>query len=427
MKNTLLYNKAKQFIPGGVNSPVRSFSGTDLSPIFVNKAKGAYVFDEDGNKYLDYVNSWGSMILGHARDNLIEKVYKSLHEGFSFGFSTEKEVQLAEEITNIIPNVDMARLVNSGTEATMTAIRLARGVTGKNKIIKFIGCYHGHVDSLLVEAGSGVSEMNKPTSSGICTRTLDNTLLVEYNDIISLQNIFKKYSDDIAGVIVEPIAANMNCVLPKDGFLQSMRSLCDEYNSMLIFDEVITGFRIDYQGAQKYFDVRADIVTLGKIIGGGMPIGAICGSKYVMEHLAPMGDVYQAGTLSGNPIAVTAGLETLDYLKQQNVYSNIKNTTSTLVHGIRERSNGLPVLVQSAPGIMGILFTEQECVSNYSEVKKCDEERFRWFYSKMINEKILLAPSRFEIGFISICHGETEVVKTLDAFEKVFDMWRKNV
>jgi glutamate-1-semialdehyde 2,1-aminomutase len=420
-QSELLFKKAQHFIPGGVNSPVRAFNGVGGAPIFFKKAHGAYVVDEDNREYIDYVGSWGPMITGHAHPYILEKVKKALENGLSFGAPTAIEIELAEKIREIMPSIELVRMVNSGTEATMSAIRLARGFTKRNKILKFAGCYHGHSDSLLVSAGSGVLTLGIPSSAGVPESFVQHTLVAEFNDFDSVEKLFEKFGDDIACVILEPVAGNMNCVLPRPNFLKNLREICDRYQSVLIIDEVMTGFRVARGGAQEFFDVKADITTLGKIIGGGMPVGAFGGRREIMECIAPLGSVYQAGTLSGNPIAMAAGLASLELISDENFYHELNLKTKKLMQGFEERMKAakIPFLTNSICGMFGLFFTDQEKVETFSDVKKCNVEQFKKFFHAMLKEGIYFAPSAFEAGFISSAHGDKEIEMTLRAVEIV--------
>lgn len=418
-----LFSRAQKMIPGGVNSPVRAFRGVGGDPIFIAKAKGAYVYDIQHKAYIDYVGSWGPMILGHAHPEVISAVQKACENGLSFGAPTEMEVNLAELIGEIMPSIEMIRMVNSGTEATMSAIRLARGFTGKNKIIKFNGCYHGHNDSLLVKAGSGLLTLGIPDSAGVPKSFAEHTLIAEFNDVSSVEELFEKNKDDIAGVIIEPVAGNMNCVLPNPEFLKFLREICDKYNSVLIFDEVMTGFRVSLGGAQEKYNIKPDITTLGKIIGGGMPVGAFGGRKDIMEKIAPLGPVYQAGTLSGNPIAMTAGYTTLKLLQQNpSFYALLESQTEKLLSGMLScaRQHNIDLFTQHCGSLFGLFFTDQTKIENYENVKKCRVDSFKKFFHAMLIEGIYFAPSAFEAGFLSIQHTDPEIHKTLDAADKVF-------
>ncbi len=418
-----IYETAKEYIPGGVNSPVRAFNGVGGTPVFFKKAHGAYLTSIDDKKYIDYVGSWGPMILGHAYPKVVEAVQKKVADGLSFGAPTEIEVEVAKLICQNIPNVDKIRMVNSGTEATMSAIRLARGYSGKNKIVKFEGCYHGHGDSLLVKAGSGALTLGVPSSPGVPKELTQHTLTATFNDLNDVKEIFANFGDDIACIILEPVACNMNCILPEPGFLQGLREICNEYQSVLIFDEVMTGFRLAFGGAQSYFGVDADLVTYGKIIGGGMPVGAFGGKKAIMEHLAPVGPVYQAGTLSGNPIAMTAGLVTLQELLQPGFYETLKRKTQTLTSGLlsRAKASGIDFQINEIESFFGYFFSDETNINCFAKVNQCNMEKFRAFFHGMLAEGIYLAPSAFEVGFMSVAHEDFEIEATLKAAEKVFN------
>jgi glutamate-1-semialdehyde 2,1-aminomutase len=417
-----LYQQAQSCIPGGVNSPVRAFNGVGGEPLFIKSAKGAYLIDADDKEYVDYVGSWGPMVVGHAHPRIIQAVTEALQHGLSFGAPTELEVRLAQKIQQIMPSIELVRMVSSGTEATMSAIRLARGYTQRDKIIKFAGCYHGHADSLLVAAGSGALTLGVPSSAGVPKDFAQHTLVAEFNQLESVEALFKKHGSDIAAIIVEPIAGNMNCVLPTAHFLKGLRELCDHYGSLLIIDEVMTGFRVAAGGAQALYNIKPDLTTLGKIIGGGMPVGAFGGRKDVMQHIAPLGSVYQAGTLSGNPIAMTAGLVTLDLISEPNFYVELEKKTRTLMSGLRDRARAaqVPFLTTEVCGMFGLYFTTQEKIETFSDVKNCDVKKFQLFFHEMLKEGVYLAPSAYEAGFISSAHHEKEIEKTLSAAEKVF-------
>lgn len=413
---------AKQYIPGGVNSPVRSFNGVGGVPLFIKKASGAYIFDQDDRSYIDYVGSWGPMIVGHAHPHVIRATQETMVKGLSFGAPTLLEVKLAEKICSLVPSIEMVRLVNSGTEATMSAIRLARGYTNRNKIIKFAGCYHGHADSLLVNAGSGALTFGVPSSPGVPQDLVQHTLTANFNDIDSVVQFFEQFPQDIAAIIVEPVPANMNCILPHAKFLQQLRDICTQYSALLIFDEVITGFRVALGGAQERYGITPDLTTLGKIIGGGMPIGAFGGKKEIMNMMAPIGPVYQAGTLSGNPVAVSAGLATLDEITHPDFYQHLETNTQYLAEGIKAsaKENKVPIVINHTCGLFGIFFTEQPSVTSFAEVKQCDTAKFSLFFHHMLAQEIYLAPSAFEAGFVSSAHKQTELDKTLTAVDKVF-------
>ncbi len=412
-----LFKKAKTLIPGGVNSPVRAFKGVGGTPVFMKEGHGAYLVDVDGHEYVDYIGSWGPLILGHCHPNVMDAVTVALHHGMSFGAPTELEVLLAEKIISLMPSIQKIRMVNSGTEATMTAIRLARGYTKKNKLIKFNGCYHGHSDGLLVKAGSGVLTLGIPSTPGIPSSITEHTLTVDFNDLAEVTRIFEAYPDDIAGIIIEPVAGNMGFVLPDDGFLQGLRTLCDQYQSVLIFDEVMTGFRVGLGGAQALYDVSPDLTTLGKVIGGGMPVGAIGGREEIMNYLAPLGPVYQAGTLSGNPLAMAAGLATLSEVERPGFYQSLGEHSQLLVSGLAEIAKKLevPFTGNALGGMFGFCFNNIERVRSFQDVAASDETLFKTFYHEMLKRGVYFAPSMFEAGFISSAHGEIEIKKTLDA------------
>ena len=417
-----LFNRAQQVIPGGVNSPVRAFKGVGGTPVFIQKAQGAYIYDTDGKQYIDYVGSWGPMILGHNHPAILNAVLKAAENGLSFGAPTPSEIDLAELVCQIVPSIEIVRMVSSGTEATMTAIRLARGYTNRNKILKFEGCYHGHSDSLLVKAGSGALTLGQPSSPGVPEDFAKHTLTAEYNNLASVKALFEEFPQDIACVIIEPVAGNMNCVPPKNGFLQGLRELCDQYGALFIIDEVMTGFRVALAGAQTYYGVTPDLTTLGKVIGGGMPVGAVGGKKAIMQYLAPTGPVYQAGTLSGNPIAMAAGLACLNELKKAGNEQRLNTLTEKLCQGLRASADkhGVPFVVNQVGGMFGIFFTEQTQVTSYAEVMQCDTEKFKVFFHKMLDQGVYLAPSAFEAGFMSLAHSEQDIEKTLAAADVAF-------
>lgn len=417
-----LFKQAQVSIPGGVNSPVRAFSGVGGTPIFFESAEGAYMIDADGKRYIDYVGSWGPMILGHNHPAVLEATLAAAKRGLSFGTPTEIEITMAETIRKIVPSIEKVRMVNSGTEATMTAIRLARGYTGRDKILKFEGNYHGHADSLLVKAGSGALTLGVPNSPGIPEDLAKHTLTVNYNDFDSVKEAFKEFGDDIACIIVEPVAGNMNCIPPVPGFLEGLRDVCDEYGSVLIFDEVMTGFRVAPGGAQERYGITPDLTTLGKVIGGGMPVGAFGGKKEVMDYIAPVGPVYQAGTLSGNPVAMSAGLAALQQLSTPGLYDQLYQRVDALVDGLQERANraGVPMTTNRAGSMFGFFFTEEPEVTSYAQATQCNMEHFKAFYHAMLNEGVYLAPSAFEGGFMSAAHTEDDIEKTLQAAEKAF-------
>lgn len=417
-----LFQRAKQTIPGGVNSPVRAFNGVGGTPVFIEKAEGAYIFDAEGKPYVDYVGSWGPMILGHNHPAILSAVQKTAENGLSFGAPTSLEIDLAELVCELIPSIELVRMVSSGTEATMSAIRLARGYTGRDKIIKFEGCYHGHSDSLLVKAGSGALTLGQPSSPGVPADFAKHTLTCTYNDLDSVQQVFKEYPNEIACIIVEPVAGNMNCVPPQHNFLQGLRQLCDQYGALLIIDEVMTGFRVALGGAQAYYQVTPDLTTLGKIIGGGMPVGAFGGKKEIMEFIAPTGPVYQAGTLSGNPIAMAAGLACLTELKKAGNEQRLAQLTEKLALGLKALADKhqIPFVVNYVSGMFGIFFTEKSEVTCYQDVMQADSEKFKSFFHKMLEQGIYLAPSAFEAGFMSLAHSEQDIEKTLQAADIAF-------
>ncbi|WP_372860982.1 glutamate-1-semialdehyde 2,1-aminomutase [Spongiibacter sp.] len=417
-----LFQQARQHIPGGVNSPVRAFKAVGGTPRFIDRAEGPYIFDVDGKRYIDYVLSWGPMLLGHANPAVIHAVTKQIQKGLSFGAPTEIETQLAERLCDIVPGMDMVRMVNSGTEATMSAIRLARGATGRDKIIKFEGCYHGHSDSLLIKAGSGALTFGVPSSPGVPAALAEHTVTLSYNDIDGVQRAFEEFGDQVACVIVEPVAGNMNCVPPLPGFLECLRSCCDNYQSLLIIDEVMTGFRLGLQGAQGYYGVTADITCLGKVIGGGMPVAAFGGRREVMEQLAPSGPVYQAGTLSGNPAAMAAGLAMLDAIAAPGFYDAPFARTQQLIDGLHQRADAAGIALSSnhVGTMFGVFFTDEDRISNYQQVMACDTERFNRFFHGMLDGGVYLAPASYEAGFLSAAHSEADIDETLDVAERVF-------
>ncbi|MCE3237543.1 MAG: hemL [Gammaproteobacteria bacterium] len=417
-----LFEKAQRYIPGGVNSPVRAFQGVGGDPVFFKSGRGAYIVDVEGRSYIDYIGSWGPMIVGHAHPHIVAAVSNCIQNGLSFGAPTVLEVQLAEKICQLMPAIEQVRMVNSGTEATMSAIRLARGFTQRNKIIKFTGCYHGHSDSLLVQAGSGALTLGVPSSAGVPADITQHTLVAEFNRLETVKALFEKYGNDIAGVIVEPIAGNMNCILPIPEFLPGLRALCDQYGSVLIIDEVMTGFRVALGGAISRYHIQPDLVTLGKIIGGGMPVGAFGGRAEIMRCIAPLGPVYQAGTLSGNPVAMTAGLATLELITAPEFHKKLEVMTNALTRGLEERAKaaGLSLLTTSIGGMFGLFFTNAEKIETYADVMQCDVKQFKKFFHGMLEEGIYFAPSAYEAGFVSSAHGTEEITRTLDAAEKVF-------
>lgn len=420
--NHELFSQAQQHIPGGVNSPVRAFNAVGGDPIFFREGKGAWITDEEGKRYIDYIGSWGPMILGHADANVISAVQTAAANGLGFGAPTAIEIEMAETLCRLVPSMDLVRMVSSGTEATMSAIRLARGFTGRDKIAKFEGCYHGHADSLLVKAGSGALTLGVPSSGGVPAALAEHTLTLTYNDLDSVRECFAELADQIACIIVEPVAGNMNCIPPQDGFLQGLREICDQSGAVLIFDEVMTGFRVALGGAQQYYDVKPDLTTLGKIVGGGLPVGAFGGKREVMECIAPLGPVYQAGTLSGNPVAMAAGLATLAGVQAPNFHTKLSATAEKLVTGLKQRADkaGIPLATNQVGGMFGIFFTDEEEITTFDQVVACDQERFKEFFHGMLEQGVYLAPSSYEAGFVSAAHGEAEIQATLDAAEKVF-------
>ena len=421
-KSEQLFEKAQKVIPGGVNSPVRAFKGVGGTPVFIEKAEGAYITDSDGKRYIDYVGSWGPMVLGHNHSAIIDAVLKAVPNGLSFGAPTESEITLAELVCKLVPSIELVRMVSSGTEATMSAIRLARGYTGRDKIIKFEGCYHGHSDSLLVKAGSGALTLGQPSGPGVPADFAKHTITCTYNDLDSVKQAFEQYPTEIACLIVEPVAGNMNCIPPKEGFLQGLRELCDQYGTVFIIDEVMTGFRVSLGGAQAYYGVKPDLTTLGKIIGGGMPVGAFGGKREIMEAIAPTGPVYQAGTLSGNPIAMAAGLACLTELSKAGNEEKLAEKTKTLAEGLKALAakHNVPFVVQYVGGMFGLFFTEQPEVTSFQEVMKCDAAKFNRFFHLMLEQGIYLAPSAFEAGFMSLAHSDKDIEATLQAADKAF-------
>jgi len=419
----ILFKKASKVIPGGVNSPVRSFKSVGDTPFFVSKGQGPYIYDQDDKKYIDYVGSWGPLILGHAHPEVIKAVQEQATLGLTYGAATELEIELAEKVLEIMPNMQKIRFVSSGTEATMSAIRLARGYTKKDKIIKFIGCYHGHADHLLVAAGSGALTLGVPSSAGVPDSFTEHTLLAEYNNIENVESLFNEYKDQIAAVIIEPVPGNMNLILPKDNFLQKLRDLCNKNSSLLIFDEVMSGFRVSLGGAQEYYDIKPDLTTLGKVIGGGMPVGAICGSAEIMDNFAPIGKVYQAGTLSGNPIAMRSGLTTLNILTKDNNFDYIKGQTEKLVSGINQLAEKckIAMFARSLGTMFGIYFTDKKEINYYSDVVNSDIEKFNKFFRESLKAGVYFAPSAYEAGFVSLEHDDNIIKDTLEKIEEVIN------
>ncbi len=419
-----LFTEAKQYIAGGVNSPVRAFAGVGGEPVFIKRAKGAWLETEDGRKLIDYVGSWGPMILGHADVDVIAAVTKAAADGLSFGAPSVIETELAKKICSMVPSMERIRMVSSGTEATMSAIRLARGHTGRDKIIKFEGCYHGHSDSLLIKAGSGALTLGVPSSLGVPGGIAEHTITLEYNNADAVVQAFKQLGDEVACVIVEPVAGNMNLVLPEDGFLAMLREVCSESGALLIFDEVMTGFRVAKGGAQALFGITPDLTTLGKIVGGGMPAAVFGGRADVMADIAPDGPVYQAGTLSGNPLAMAAGLTTLAALEAPGFYEALGEKTQRLADGLKSiaEQHDVPLAVQSIGGMFGLVFSDDAPMRRYSQIAAADTDRFKAFFHGMLDEGIYLAPSAFEAGFVSIVHGDDEINQTLAAANKVLSV-----
>lgn len=420
-RNQELFAAACRHIPGGVNSPVRAFKGVGGTPIFFKKGQGAYLWDADDKPYIDYVGSWGPMILGHAHPDIVKAVQEAVVDGLSFGAPTEAEITMADRVCELMPSMDMVRMVSSGTEATMSAIRLARGYTKRDKLLKFEGCYHGHADSLLVKAGSGLLTLGVPTSLGVPADLAQHTLTLPYNNIDALQQLFAQLGHEIACVIVEPVAGNMNCVPPSREFLQTMRDLCTQYGAVLIFDEVMTGFRVALGGAQALYNIKPDLTCLGKVIGAGLPVGAFGGKREIMECIAPLGGVYQAGTLSGNPLAMRAGLAMLALISQTGFYEQLAANLSKLLAGLQQRADAanIPFTTTQVGGMFGLFFTSKKDISSYDDVMACDVERFRRFFHLMLEEGVYLAPSAFEAGFISSAHSDADIQATLDAAERV--------
>ncbi|MEJ2644541.1 MAG: glutamate-1-semialdehyde 2,1-aminomutase [Gammaproteobacteria bacterium] len=416
-----LFQNAQRHIPGGVNSPVRAFRGVGGDPVFISRAEGPHLYDVDGRRYIDYVGSWGPMIVGHAHPQVVEAVREAVGRGLGFGAPTEIETHMADLLCELVPSMDLVRMVNSGTEATMSAIRLARAFTGRDKIVKFEGCYHGHSDSLLVKAGSGALTLGVPTSPGVPVALAEHTITLEYNNLDQVREAFAHIGHQVAAIIVEPVAGNMNCVPPAAGFLEGLRAVCDEYESVLIFDEVMTGFRVDLHGAQGLYGVTPDLTTLGKVVGGGMPVGAFGGRREIMEQISPLGPVYQAGTLSGNPVAMTAGLATLRLIREPGFFERLSAATRRLTDGLisRARDAGIPMTANRVGGMFGLFFTDEPEVSNFYHANSCNLDRFKLFFHGMLEHGIYLAPSAFESGFVSSAHGEEAIDATLAAARQV--------
>ena len=417
-----LFSEAQRHIPGGVNSPVRAFGAVGGTPLFFERANGAFMFDADGNRYIDYVLSWGPMLLGHGHKDVLQAIRNQLDKAMTFGTPTALEVKLANKICSIVPGMEMIRMVNSGTEATMSAIRLARGYTGRDKIIKFQGCYHGHSDSLLVKAGSGALTLGVPSSPGVPNCLADHTITLSYNDIEQVAKVFSEIGDQIACIIVEPVVGNMNCVPPIPGFLEELRSCCNKSGALLIVDEVMTGFRISQQGAIGYYNIDADLICLGKVIGGGMPVGAFGGKRQFMEYISPLGPVYQAGTLSGNPVAMASGLATLELISEPGFLEPVCRRTSALVNGLVDRAQaaGIPLTSNHVGTMWGIFFSDERKIINYDQVMRCNKDRFARFFHGMLREGVYLAPASFEAGFMSSAHKDEDIQFTLEASERVF-------
>jgi glutamate-1-semialdehyde 2,1-aminomutase len=421
-RSSELFQAASRHIPGGVNSPVRAFRGVGGDPVFFTRGEGAWLHDADGNRYIDYVGSWGPMIAGHAHPEVIRVVQEAAANGLGFGAPTEIETRMADLLCTLVPSMDLVRMVSSGTEATMSAIRLARGFTGRDRIVKFEGCYHGHSDSLLVKAGSGTLTLGVPTSPGVPAALAAHTSTLTYNDSAMAEAFFAAAGDEVAAIIVEPVAGNMNCIPPEPGFLETLRSLCDRHGSVLIFDEVMTGFRVARGGAQERYGIRPDLTTLGKVIGGGLPVGAFGGRRDIMEHIAPLGPVYQAGTLSGNPLSVAAGLATLELATADGVHARLDTTARRLVDGLQAAATtaGIPFTTNQVGAMFGFFFTDAERVSRFGQVTQCDLERFRRFYHGMLDAGVYLAPSAYEAGFVSMAHSDDLIDSTVECAARVF-------
>ncbi len=416
-----LFTAAQKHIPGGVNSPVRAFRGVGGEPIFFKRGDGAYLWSESDNKYIDYVASWGPMIAGHAHPEVVKAVQETAASGLSFGAPTVVETEMADLLCDLVPSMELVRMVSSGTEATMSAIRLARGHTGRDKIVKFEGCYHGHSDALLVKAGSGALTLGVPSSPGVPAALAEHTITLPYNDIDAVRESFSHIGGQVACIIVEPVAGNMNCIPPLPGFLEGLREVCDEYGAVLIFDEVMTGFRVALGGAQAHYGVTPDLTTLGKVVGGGMPVGAFGGKRAIMEKIAPLGPVYQAGTLSGNPVAMAAGMATLKLAMQPGFHAELTRKTDRLVTGILEKAktHDIPMSANAVGGMFGLFFTEETDVSNFAQVMECNVDRFKLFFHGMLNEGVYLAPSAFEAGFVSAAHNDADIEATIEAAGRV--------
>jgi glutamate-1-semialdehyde 2,1-aminomutase len=417
-----LFEQAQRYIPGGVNSPVRAFNGVGGTPIFFDSAKGAYLTDSEGKQYIDYVGSWGPMILGHNAPEVIDAVTAAVAKGLSFGAPTPIEIEMAKLVCELVPSIEQVRMVNSGTEATMTAIRLARGYTGRNKLLKFEGCYHGHADSLLVKAGSGALTLGEPTSPGVPEDFAKHTLVANFNDLDDVKAKFAEHGDDIACIIVEPVAGNMNCIAPVAGFLEGLRSVCDQYGAVLIFDEVMTGFRVALGGVQELSGVTPDLTTLGKVIGAGMPVGAFGGKREIMQKMAPCGPVYQAGTLSGNPVAMAAGIAALTAIQAPGFYQSLNEKALRLMAGFKTAAEqaGIGLFTRVVGGMFGFFFTDEPSIDSFEQVTQCDLERFKKFYHLMLEEGVYLAPSAYEAGFVSRAHSDADIDASIAAAKKCF-------
>ncbi|MEE9345076.1 MAG: glutamate-1-semialdehyde 2,1-aminomutase [Methylococcales bacterium] len=421
-ESTPLFQRAQKVIPGGVNSPVRAFKGVGGTPVFIEKAKAAYLYAIDGNRYIDYVGSWGPMIVGHAHPEIIKTVQSACENGLSFGAPTTIEIEMAETLCSLVPSLEQVRMVNSGTEATMSAIRLARGYTGRSKIIKFEGCYHGHADALLVKAGSGALTLGVPSSPGVPDCVAEQTITLTYNDIDGVRQAFAEMGTEIACVIVEPIAGNMNCVPPIKGFLEALRELTSASGTVLIFDEVMTGFRVALGGAQALYKVTPDLTTLGKVIGGGMPVGAFGGKQEIMQAIAPVGPVYQAGTLSGNPVAMAAGLKTLELISKPGFFNELSARTQYLVNGIKDSAAqaNIEISTHAVGGMFGLFFTDESIITSFDQVMACRQESFKQFFHAMLQSGVYLAPSAYEAGFISAAHSQEILDTTISAATSAF-------
>lgn len=422
-KSQDLFAAAQKTIPGGVNSPVRAFRSVGGTPLFIKSAKGAYMYDADDNRYIDYVGSWGPMIAGHANQEVIDALKAAADNGLSYGAPTEVEVQMAEKVSELVPSMEMLRMVSSGTEATMSAIRLARGFTGRDDIVKFEGGYHGHSDSLLVKAGSGALTFGEPNSPGVPEDFAKHTITLDYNDPQQVRDLFTKMGDKIACIIVEPVSGNMNCIPPVPGFLETLREVCDEHGSILIFDEVMTGFRVALGGAQAVYNIKPDLTTLGKIIGGGMPAAAFGGRRDIMNHLSPLGPVYQAGTLSGNPLAMTAGLKTLEIISQNGFHADLNRKTEMFVDGMvaAATEHNIPMTSNQVGGMFGLFFSDENKITNFQQVSNCNVEQFNKFFHGMLAQGVYLAPASYEAGFMSSAHTDSDIKDTLSAANTVFE------